>query len=49
MKTSIKLIIAAIIAVTYFVNYLVYVYLISAPGYFEGLQVFQQTYQTIII
>lgn len=49
MKTSIKLIIAAIIGFTYLVNYLVYVYIISAPGYFESLQIFQQTYQTIII
>lgn len=49
MKTSIKLIIAAIIALTYLINYLAYVYFISAPGYFENLQIFQQTYQTVII
>jgi hypothetical protein len=49
MRTSIKLIIAAIIAFTYLVNYLAYVYIINAPGYFENLQIFQQTYQTIII
>ncbi len=49
MKTSIKIMIAAIIALTYLVNYVAYVYIISAPGYFENLQIFQQTYQTIII